>query len=194
MPVLSDEIAVSGRMEEHMEATNKKNHTQETILTNIPGFALRFASEYDIETILFFIRELAKYEKMENEVVATKEKLLETLFIRKNAEVVLAEYQGKAVGFLLFFHNYSTFLGQPGIYLEDLFLLPEVRKMGFGRRILAFLARLAVDRNCGRVEWSCLEWNMPSRHFYESLGSESRDEWIGYRLSGQAMTDLAEMA
>jgi len=181
-------------MEDHMEAANKKIQKQETILTNIPGFALRFASEEDIEIILFFIKELAKYEKMENEVVATKEKLLETLFVRKNAEVVLAEYQRKPVGFLLFFHNYSTFLGQPGIYLEDLFLLPEVRKMGFGRKILAFLARLAVDRNCGRVEWSCLEWNMPSRHFYESLGSKSRDEWIGYRLSGQAMTDLAEMA
>lgn len=174
-----------------MNKTNTKNNIQSDIPTSIPGFVLRFASAPDVETILFFIKELAKYEKMENEVVATKEKLCESIFENEHAEVVLAEYLGKPVGFLLFFHNYSTFLGQPGIYLEDLFLMPEVRKMGFGRKILAFLAQLAIERNCGRVEWSCLDWNIPSRSFYESLGSESKDEWIGYRLSGQAMRDLA---
>jgi GNAT superfamily N-acetyltransferase len=177
-----------------MERTTINTNKQSNIQTNIPGFILRFAAVDDVETILFFINELAKYEKMENEVFATKEKLRESLFEKTHAEVVLAEYLGKPVGFLLFFHNYSTFLGQPGIYLEDLFLIPEVRKMGFGRKILAFLARLAIDRNCGRVEWSCLDWNMPSRHFYESLGSESKDEWIGYRLTGQAMIDLAAKA
>lgn len=173
---------------------NKKEmntNVQSSIPTNIQGFILRFAVAEDVETILFFINELAKYEKMENEVVATKEKLSESLFEKRHAEVVLAEYLGKPVGFLLFFHNYSTFLGQPGIYLEDLYLIPEVRQMGFGRKILSFLARLAIDRNCGRVEWSCLDWNMASRHFYESLGSEAKDEWIGYRLTGQAMRDLA---
>jgi len=170
------------------------NTNQSDIKTNIPDFILRFAVIDDVETILFFINELAKYEKMENEVIATKEKLRETLFEKPHAEVVLAEYLGKPVGFLLFFHNYSTFLGQPGIYLEDLFLMPEVRKMGFGRQILAFLAQLAINRNCGRVEWSCLDWNIQSRHFYESLGSESKDEWVGYRLTGQAMIDLAAKA
>ena len=174
-----------------MNKTDTKTNIRPDIPTNIPGFVLRFASVEDVETILFFIKELARYEKMENEVVATKEKLRESLFDNAHAEVVLAVYLGKPVGFLLFFHNYSTFLGQPGIYLEDLFLMPEVRNMGFGRKILAFLAQLAIDRNCGRVEWSCLDWNIPSRSFYESLGSESKDEWIGYRLSGQAMSDLA---
>lgn len=159
--------------------------------TNKPHFVLRFAEKMDARIILFFINELAKYEKLENEVIATEEKLIETLFDRKYAEVIIAEYKGRPVGFCLFFYNYSTFLGQPGIYLEDLFLVPEVRKMGFGKTILTFLARLAVDRNCGRLEWSCLDWNEPSRRFYESLGSESKDEWIGYRLSGQALLDMA---
>lgn len=159
--------------------------------TNKPHFVLRFAEKMDARNILFFINELAKYEKLENEVIATEEKLIETLFDRKYAEVIIAEYKGRPVGFCLFFYNYSTFLGQPGIYLEDLFLMPEVRKMGFGKIILTFLARLAVDRNCGRLEWSCLDWNEPSRRFYESLGSESKDEWIGYRLSGQALLDMA---
>jgi len=165
--------------------------TQIDIESGIPGFTLRFAAAADAETILFFIKELARYESMENEVVATAQTLRETIFVQKHAEVVMAEYLGKPVGFMLFFYNYSTFLGQPGIYLEDLFLMPEVRKMGFGKKLLTFLARLAVDRNCGRVEWACLDWNKPSRSFYESFGSESKDEWIGYRLSGQAMIDLA---
>lgn len=159
--------------------------------TDIPGFTLRFGSADDADTILFFIRELARYESLENEVVATAQTLRETIFVQKHAEVVMAEYLGNPVGFMLFFHNYSTFLGQPGIYLEDLFLMPEVRKMGFGKKLLTFLARLAVARSCGRVEWACLDWNKPSRNFYESFGSESKDEWIGYRLSGQAMIDLA---
>jgi len=159
--------------------------------TNKPHLVLRFAEKMDAQIILFFINELAKYEKLENEVIATEDKIIETLFDRKYAEVIIAEYKGRPVGFCLFFYNYSTFLGQPGIYLEDLFLVPDVRKMGFGKTILTFLARLAVDRNCGRLEWSCLDWNEPSRRFYESLGSESKDEWIGYRLSGQALLDMA---
>lgn len=169
-----------------------KTDINNNINTGIAGFILRFASEEDADIIMFFIKELARYEKMENEVVATSEKLRESLFERRHAEVVIAEYMGKPVGFILFFHNYSTFLGQPGIYLEDLFLMPEVRNMGFGKKILSFLAQLAVERKCGRVEWSCLDWNTSSRNFYESLGSESKDEWVGYRLTGQAMIDLAE--
>lgn len=160
-----------------------------------PDFTLRFADPTleDAETVLYFVRQLAKYEKLENQVVATAEKYLQTIFVQKHAEVILAEYKGKPVGFSLFFHNYSTFLGQPGIYLEDLYLDPEVRKMGFGKVILACIARLAVERGCGRVEWSCLDWNQSSRDFYESFGSESRDEWIGYRLSGQALEELAKI-
>ena len=167
--------------------TDSKTNDQDFLL----DFTLRFASVQDVDTILFFIKELAKYENMQEEVVATAEELRASLFEKRQAEVVLAEYLGKPVGFMLYFHNYSTFLGQPGIYLEDLFLLPEVRKMGFGRKCLSFLAQLAVERNCGRVEWSCLDWNTSSRNFYKSLGAESKDEWIGYRLSGQAMRDLA---
>lgn len=179
-------------MDQIAPQTNMKTNMQTNMQTNMPDFTLRFASVQDVDTILFFIKELAKYENMENEVVATAENLRESLFEKRQAEVVLAEYLDKPVGFMLFFHNYSTFLGQPGIYLEDLFLLPEVRKMGFGKTCLSILARLAVERNCGRVEWSCLDWNTPSRNFYKSLGSESKDEWIGYRLSGQALIDLAE--
>jgi GNAT superfamily N-acetyltransferase len=158
---------------------------------NNHDFKLRFASAEDTDTILFFIKELAKYENLEAEVVATAEKLRTSLFEKRQAEVVLAEYLEKPVGFMLFFNNYSTFLGQSGIYLEDLFLLPEVRKMGFGKKCLSFLAQLAVTRNCGRVEWSCLDWNTSSKNFYISLGAQAKDEWIGYRLSGQAMLDLA---
>lgn len=170
-----------------MDQLTGKNDIQ----TNIKDFNLRFASVKDTDTILFFIKELAKYENLEDEVVATAEKLRASLFEERQAEVVLAEYLDKPVGFMLFFNNYSTFLGQPGIYLEDLFLLPEVRKMGFGKKCLSFLARLAVERNCGRVEWSCLDWNTSSKNFYISLGAVSKDEWIGYCLSGQAMRDLA---
>lgn len=168
--------------------------SQTFIQTDMPGFVLRFAAPDDADIILFFIMELAKYENMENEVVATVQNLRETLFERKFAEVILAEYEGKTVGFFLFFHIYSTFLGQPGIYLEDLYLMPEVRKKGFGKKIFAYLAHLAVERGCGRIEWSCLDWNTPSRKFYESLGSKLKDDWVGYRLSGREMTDLADKA
>jgi GNAT superfamily N-acetyltransferase len=165
---------------------------REEIRTDIPGFVLRFAQEEDVGTILFFIQELAKYEKMENEVFATEQLLHTSLFLEHAAEVLLAEFEGKTVGYALFLKNYSAFLGRTGIYLEDLYLVPEARNKGLGKKILAFLAHMAVERNYGRVEWLCLDWNEPSRKFYDKLGAKTNDEFIGYRLSGQAMADLAD--
>lgn len=155
-------------------------------------FTIRFAEEKDLKLILDFIKELADYEKLLHEVVATEEILRESLFVRKAAEVIIGEYDGEPVGFALFFHNFSTFLGRPGIYLEDLYVKPEMRGKGFGITLLAFLAKLAKERNCGRFEWWCLDWNEPSIKFYKSIGAVPMDEWTVYRVTGQALDDLAK--
>lgn len=160
--------------------------------TALDGFRLRFATERDIPLILYFIRELAAYEVMLDEVTATEELLYESLFQRKMAEVIIGEYQDKPVSFALFFHNFSTFLGKPGIYLEDLYVIPEMRGKGIGKIILAFLAKLTLERNCGRLEWWCLDWNEPSVNFYKAMGAVPMDEWTVYRLTGQALEDLAK--
>lgn len=160
--------------------------------TKLKGFKLRFAEEKDISLVLEFIKELAEYENLLDEVVATEEILRESLFIRKAAEVIIGEYEGKPVGFALFFHNFSTFLGQPGLYLEDLYVRPEVRGKGFGKMILSFLAKLAVERNCGRLEWWCLDWNEPSIKFYKQLGATPMDEWTTYRVHDEALDNLAK--
>lgn len=160
--------------------------------TALDGFKLRFATERDIPLILYFIRELAAYEVMLDEVTATEELLYESLFQRKMAEVIIGEYQDKPVSFALFFHNFSTFLGKPGIYLEDLYVIPEMRGKGIGKIILAFLAKLTLERNCGRLEWWCLDWNEPSVNFYKAMGAVPMDEWTVYRLTGQALEDLAK--
>lgn len=152
----------------------------------------RFADENDVKLILFFIKKLAKYEKMENEVVATEVLLKEWIFEKKKAEVVFITENGKEAGFALFFHNFSTFLGRGGIYLEDLFVLPEYRKKGYGKALIKFLAKTAVDRGCGRLEWWCLDWNKPSIDFYLSLGAEQMNEWTSYRIAGQSLKALAE--
>lgn len=153
---------------------------------------IRKATSHDVPAILDFIRQLAIYEKLEHEVVATHESLRETLFGTKPfAEVVLLEENGNKAGFALFFHNYSTFLGKPGIYLEDLFVLPEHRGKGYGKKLLSHLAKLAVERNCGRLEWSVLDWNTPALEFYKSLGAVPMSEWTAQRLTGQALRDLA---
>ena len=131
--------------------------------------SFRFATEADTALILSFVRSLAAYEKMSEEVVATEEILREWIFVKQKAEVLFAMENGKEVGFALFFHNFSTFLGRAGIYLEDLFVLPEHRGKGYGKAILRQLARIAVERGCGRLEWSCLDWNQPSIDFYLSL-------------------------
>ena len=153
---------------------------------------IRFATEGDVALILGFIRELAAYEKMSDQVVANEALLREWIFEKKKAEVILAEEDGKAVGFALFFHNFSTFLGRAGIYLEDLFVAPAYRGRGHGKALLRELARIAVERGCGRLEWCCLDWNQPSIDFYLSLGAEAMDEWTTYRIAGRRLCEFAE--
>lgn len=156
-------------------------------------FEIRPATESDTPLILSFIKKLAVYEKLESEVSATEDNLRETLFgDRPYAEVLLGYYRGAAVGFALFFHSYSTFLARPGVYLEDLYVDEEHRGKGFGKALLVYLARLTKQRNCGRLEWSVLDWNEPSIAFYKSLGATPMDEWTIFRVSGEALNNLAE--
>lgn len=152
----------------------------------------RSAEEKDVATILNLIKQLATYEKLENEVVATEELLKEWIFEKKRAEVLLAVADGKEVGMALFFHNFSTFLGRAGIYLEDLVVLPEYRGRGYGKAILKKLAQITVERGCGRLEWSCLDWNKPSIDFYLSLGAVSMNGWTIYRLTGETLNTIGE--
>ena len=153
---------------------------------------IRFAEKKDCGIILNFIRALAEYEHMSDEVVATPELLGEWLFEKKKAEVIFALEDGKEVGFALFFHNFSTFLGRAGIYLEDLFVLPEYRGKGYGRGLLTELAKITVSRGCGRLEWSCLDWNKPSIDFYLSMGAVPMDEWTVYRITGERLQELGK--
>jgi len=164
----------------------------ELISTNLVGFKLRFAEINDVPLILEFIKELATYEKMLNEVVATEEILRESLFERKIAEVIIGEYENQPIGYALFFHNFSTFLGKPGIYLEDLYVKPEMRGKGMGKIILSFLAKLTLDRKCGRLEWWCLDWNEPSVKFYKRLGAAPMDEWTVFRADDEPLKKLAK--
>ena len=155
---------------------------------------IKFATIDDVPLILKFIKELADYEKLLHEVVATEEILRETLFGEKaRAEVVIAYYKNEAIGFALFFHNFSTFLGRPGIYLEDLYVKPEMRGRGFGKALLGYLAKLAKERNCGRLEWWVLDWNKPSIEFYKSIGAKPMDEWTVFRVTGKELTELADL-
>ncbi|MEY8353142.1 GNAT family N-acetyltransferase [Lachnospiraceae bacterium 54-53] len=152
----------------------------------------RYGERRDTALILKFIRELAEYEKMSGQVVATEELLEHWLFEQKKAEVIFAEADGLEVGFALFFHNFSTFLGRAGIYLEDLYVRPEYRGAGIGKAILKKLGAIAVERGCGRLEWWCLDWNKPSIDFYRSLGAEPMDEWTVYRIAGKTLEELAK--
>ncbi len=154
--------------------------------------SLRFAEENDCEKILFFIRELASYEKMSDEVVATEKLLHEWLFEKHIAEVIFACENGEEVGFALFFHNFSTFLGRAGIYLEDLYVMPEFRGKGYGKALLKQLARIAEERGCGRLEWWCLDWNRPSIDFYLSLGAVPMEDWTVFRITGDTFKELAK--
>ncbi len=164
----------------------------EVFRTPVAGLRLRFAGEGDTGRVLAFIRELAAYERLAHEVVADEETLRKNLFgARPFAEVVLAELEGETVGFALFFHNFSTFLGRPGIYLEDLFVRPEHRGRGIGTVLLAFLARLAVERGCGRLDWAVLDWNRSAMEFYRGLGARSLDDWKIFRLDGKALESVA---
>lgn len=152
----------------------------------------RYAEKKDVGVILGFIKALADYEKMSDDVVATEELLEEWIFDKKKAEVIFACEDGKEVGFALFFYNFSTFLGRAGIYLEDLFVLPEYRNKGYGKALLKELAKITVKRGCGRLEWCCLDWNQPSIDFYLSLGAKPMNEWTIYRVTGETLKNLAE--
>lgn len=153
---------------------------------------LRTATIEDVPLILRFIRELAEYERLSHACIATEELVRETLFGAKpSAEVILAEHGGEPAGFALFFHNYSTFLARPGIYLEDLYVRPELRGSGIGKALLARLASIASERNCGRLEWAVLNWNEPAIQFYRSLGALPQDQWTVYRLTGEALERLS---
>ena len=152
----------------------------------------RFANKNDCGKILDFIKQLAEYENMADDVVATEKLLQEWIFEKQKAEVIFALENEKEVGFALFFHNFSTFLGRAGIYLEDLFVLPEYRGKGYGKGLLKQLAKIAVERSCGRLEWSCLDWNKPSIDFYLSLGAVPMDEWTVYRLTGDTLIEMSK--
>ena len=152
----------------------------------------RFAKGDDCALILYFIKELASYEKMLDEVVADEKILEEWIFDKQKAEVVFVMENEKEVGFALFFHNFSTFLGRAGIYLEDLFVLPEFRGRGYGKALLKKLASIAVERGCGRLEWWCLDWNKPSIDFYLSLGAEPMSDWTTYRITGDTLKRMAK--
>ena len=153
---------------------------------------IRFARREDTSLILHFIRSLAEYEKMLDLVVADEELLADQLFEKKNAEVIFAMEGEKEVGFALFFHNFSTFLGRAGIYLEDLYVFPEYRGKGYGKGLLKRLAQITLERGCGRLEWSCLDWNQPSIDFYLSLEARPMSDWTVYRLTGDTLQQMAE--
>lgn len=160
-----------------------------------PQLDIRKATQIDVPTILKFIRELAEFEKLSHEVTATEKALRNSLFgaDSKSAEVLIGEAENQAVCFALFFHNYSTFLGQSGIYLEDLYVTPAQRSKGFGEAMLSHIAKLAVERNCGRFEWSVLDWNEDAIRFYKKLGAKPLRDWTNFRLTGDDLIKLANL-
>ena len=161
--------------------------------TKIKDLTFRFAEKKDIPLLLTLIKELAVYEKMLDQVSATEASLKRSLFgKRKHAEAIIPEFEGKPVGYAIFFHNFSTFEGKPGLYLEDIYVKPEFRGKGIGKALLSYLAKIALERDCARFEWVVLDWNEPSIQFYKSLGAKPQDEWIIYRMEDDAMQELAE--
>jgi GNAT superfamily N-acetyltransferase len=159
---------------------------------SLPDFEIRPATIDEVPLILSFIKKLAQYERLAHEVVATEESLRETLFnSRKTAEVAIGYFQNTPIGLVLFFHNYSTFLSRPGLYIEDLFIDESYRRKGFGAALLRYVARLAIERNCGRVEWSVLDWNKPAVDFYTRLGAVPLSDWTVFRVTGQNLVNLA---
>ncbi|MEO8358649.1 MAG: GNAT family N-acetyltransferase [Vicinamibacteria bacterium] len=162
-------------------------------MTSSTDLQITTATDQDLPQILIFIKALAEYERLADSVVATEDILRQTLFgPRPYAECVIARYKGEPAGFALFFHNFSTFLGRPGIYLEDLFVNPDMRGKGVGRALLSHLAQIAVERRCGRFEWAVLDWNESAIGFYKSLGAEPQNEWTVFRVTGDALTKLAK--
>lgn len=161
------------------------------IQTRIEGFALRFAAEKDVATIFSMIKELAEYEKLLDRLEATEEILRESLFQSDVVETLIGEFKGKPIGYAIFFHNFSSFKGRLGIYIEDIYIKPELRGKGFGEAIFTFIAKLAVERLCGRLEWACLNWNTPSIAFYKKMGAIPMDKWTVYRLTGEPLAKVA---
>jgi GNAT superfamily N-acetyltransferase len=157
----------------------------------MPKFEIRPAKPNEASLILEFIKKLAAYEKCSDEVVADEATIYNSIFVEKAAEVVFAEEDGVVIGFALFFHNFSTFVGRKGLYLEDLFIIPEKRGLGYGKAILKYLADIAVECNCGRMEWICLDWNAPSLAFYRSIGAVPLDEWTVQRMTEGVMKQFA---
>ena len=160
----------------------------------MPQFKIRPAKETEAGLILEFIKKLAAYEKCSDEVVADEQTIYNSIFVEKAAEVLFAEEDGVVIGFALFFHNFSTFVGRKGLYLEDLFIIPEKRGLGYGKAILKYLANIAVERHCGRMEWICLDWNKPALKVYRSIGAIPMDEWTVQRLDEGALKRFAEEA
>ena len=158
----------------------------------MPNFTIRPAKETEAGLILEFIKKLAAYEKCSDEVVADEATIYNSIFVEKAAEVLFAEEDGVVIGFALFFHNFSTFVGRKGLYLEDLFIIPEKRGLGYGKAILKYLANIAVERNCGRMEWICLDWNAPSLAFYRSIGAIPMDEWTVQRMHEDVVKSFAK--
>jgi GNAT superfamily N-acetyltransferase len=162
------------------------------VATDTPGFQIQSATESDVPVVLGFIKKLAEYERLSSEVFATEELLRETLFgERRTAEVAIGYLETRAVGFVLFFHNYSTFLGKPGLYIEDLFVDEDYRRRGYGRALLLHVARLAKERGCGRLEWAVLDWNQPAIDFYKKLGALPMSEWTVFRVTAKSLDELA---
>jgi len=155
--------------------------------------SIRQAVAEDSALILHFIRELAIYEKAEHEVLATENTIEKTIFANdSHVNALICEQNGQPVGLAIYFYNYSTWLAKSGLYLEDLYVSPEHRGKGAGKLLLKKMAQIALENNCGRFEWSCLDWNKPSRDFYQSIGAQSQDEWVGYRMSGQTLINFAK--
>lgn len=160
--------------------------------TSIEGFVIREAIREDVPLILKFIKELADYEQLLHEVVATEAVLEKSLFDHHQAEVIIGEFEGNPVGFALYFHNFSTFLGKANLYLEDLYVTPEIRGKGFGKALLACLGKIAIERDCERLDWWCLDWNQSSIDFYKEMGAIPMDEWTVYRVTGEVLGQLAD--
>lgn len=156
-------------------------------------FAIRPATEQDTALLLKLILELAQYEKLESNVNATEQSLQDSLFVKKAAHALILEYDAKPIGYALYFYNFSSFEGRPGLYVEDVYVAPEYRKKGYGKKVFAYLAKLARENNCARMEWVCLDWNTPSLAFYNSLGTTTHSEWIIHRLRGEHIENLANL-
>ena len=162
------------------------------MMSSQPQFTIRPARPKEAGVVLDFIRKLADYEKCSDEVVADEATLYHSLFVERSAEVIFGEEDGEVIGFALFFHNFSTFLGRKGLYLEDLFILPEKRGRGYGKAMLKYLGNLALERRCGRMEWICLDWNKPALSVYRSIGAVPLDEWTVQRLTEPALRQFVK--